>query len=203
LLPVVDVCRAVAISESRARAPVSLTSEAELPDRVPDRRGDLRVGVVGVDRRAPSRLISVLAGELAQLLARECPLLALLVEHLRDRSPPRPCGQHQLLGARREPLLALNRAEDPERFEVGVDPGAGAARRQLPSRRDDEPGGGYSSSSCWRIRARSRIVSRCQRAASFPSPSSSGVGPAIRIRSGRTCSSACSRAMLSRPTFSR
>jgi hypothetical protein len=139
----------------------SAAAEAEINDRLPDRGGHLRVGVVRVDRRAPRRVIPPLAGERAQLLAHPSPLSALLIEQLRHRPPARPGRQHELLLPVGGPALALEHAQQPQRLQVGLSPRALPARGQQADRRRRElrrrgRRRGYSSS---RRRCRSRISS--------------------------------------------
>jgi hypothetical protein len=98
--------------------------EAELRERPPDLAGDRRVGVVRVDRRAPGGRPPLRVQQFAQLLAQGSPLLAPLVEELRDGAPAAPPCQQPLLIRRGGPLIALQRAERAQGLEVGLDTGA-------------------------------------------------------------------------------
>ena len=91
-------------------------------DVVPDNFRQRGVGVVRVDRGPPRRRVLGPGQELVQLGAGSGELGVVVVEHLRDRAPPRPAGQHRLLVRRRGPVLALKQAEQAERGQVGRDP---------------------------------------------------------------------------------
>ena len=192
--------------EEHARAAARLEhapgAESELCDQSPHLAGDCGVGVVRVDRRPPRGRVRLLVEQLAELLAIGRPLLALLVEDLGDRSPASPSGQATLLIDRRVALLALEGAQDAQGVEVGVDAGASARGRQLVLRARCEP---QLCGSSWSISlivcARSRM--NCTVPAGPSCSSSLFAGSGMSTSSLSTRSSAASRAMFSRPTFSR
>jgi len=75
---------------------------------------------VGVDRGAPRGGVRAIVKQRAQLRTLWCPLVAGLVEDLRDGAPARPPREHLLLVAGGGAIVALQAAQQVERGEVGL-----------------------------------------------------------------------------------
>ena len=112
-----EVARPAAGFEHRA------LGEPEPRHRLPDRRDQAQVGVVGVEGVARGRAQLLGAQQLGQFGAGPCEVRTPLVEGLGDGSPTRPAGQHLLLVGGGPPALGLQRPHHPHRGQVGPDPG--------------------------------------------------------------------------------
>ena len=81
-------CQADEVPAAAARFQHLAAAEAQRGDVIPDDLGQRGVGVVRVDRGPPRRRVLSLGQELAQLGAGSGELVPVVVEDLRDRSPP-------------------------------------------------------------------------------------------------------------------
>lgn len=106
-------------TSAAARLEHSPTVEAERGNESPDGGRDAGVGVVGIERRSPCGGDLRWRQQLRQLGADTPVRVITLVERVRQRAPARPSGENRLLVAGRRTLLGLERAEEPERVEVG------------------------------------------------------------------------------------
>jgi len=113
--------------------------EAERRHRPPHLPGDQRIGVVGVEGRASRRIPFRVGQQAAQVAALTPPIDLGGVEHVGDRTPTRPAGQHPLLIGGGRTALVGEHPDQPDRSHVRLEPGLRPGRGKVVLESGDEP----------------------------------------------------------------